>query len=281
MGEALHQPRLVEPTRTAQPTSGNLRWLKLTMVIYIGVAKAFTMYISTGGQPMKDLSITQKCFLCTINSKGNPPRLRVEDVASSLLTAGILELEAQGLIAPDEKKRYAIAKPWDDSLPYLEPLYQAFVSMGKPAGARNVMAHYLQITDARLKVLLASIGASLVEAGCVNELIEQDSKKPVKYAPKPEAVAQIMSGVREEVLGQSTVSEETARLAFLLLASGSLKQHFSKEERPALKARMKEINASEAVAPVVDIATKMGNLIFAIMMGVILVAFFAALLIIW
>jgi len=221
---------------------------------------------------MKDLSITQKYYLCAFNEKGNAPLFTQEDVMASLLTAGIIELEAQGLIAQDEKKCFAIAKPWDESLPHLEPLYSAIASFKKPCKAREILGHYyLQLTEKRLRALLESIGTSLVDAGCANELLNQGlMNKVTKYAPTPEAAGEIINSIREEVLGDQPISDVTARLLFLMKCSGSLNKHFTKEERPTLKARLKEISKSEATTPAEEIVANMGNLIFVIVMVAIL-----------
>jgi len=229
---------------------------------------------------MKDLSLAQKYYLGAINEKGDAPLFTTEDVTASLLTAGLIELVAQGLVAQDEKKCFSIAEPWDESLPHLEPLYLAITTFKKTYNAKDVLGYYyLQLTDERTRVLFTSVGLSLVDAGCADELREQGRRKNItKYAPKPEAVAEMVAGIREEVLGDEQISDETAQLLFLLRSSGSLNKHFSKEERPKLKARLKEVRKSEATAQVEGILATMGSLMLMVIMGVIFLVLFIAFL---
>jgi len=221
---------------------------------------------------MKDLSITQKYYLCAFNEKGKAPLFTNEDVMASLITAGIIELNAQGLITQEEKQRFTIAKPWDESLTHLEPLYQAIATFKKPCNPTDVLGYYyLQLTEKRLRALLASIGTSLVDAQLADELPNQGLlSKTTKYAPKPEATAEVMNSIRDEVLGDEPITDETARLLFLLKCSGSLNKHFSKEERPTLKARLKEVEKSEATAQAEAIIANMGNLLLIIIMFIVL-----------
>ncbi|MDR2197184.1 MAG: GPP34 family phosphoprotein [Coriobacteriales bacterium] len=199
---------------------------------------------------MKTLSFTQEYYLCAINDRGNLPVLDTE-IATCLLAGGIMELTQQGYLSYDEKKRFVVAKPWDDALPYLKPLYDQVASFKKPQKIDGVVAAYEASLQAPLPDLLSALGTSLAAAGYAEELNEQGLlHNKTRYAPKPEAVTRSIEKIRAEFLEDGTISDETLCLAALLDGSHLIKRYFSKVEAGALKERLKELRESEAYASV-------------------------------
>ena len=185
---------------------------------------------------MKDLSLTQEYFLCAINDKGNMPALKSMEVSICFLVAGIIELKSQGFIAQNEGKRLVVTKPWDGTLPYLEPLYEKIASFKKPKKAHDLLVSYdLGLSPKPFLDLLSALGASLVAAGYADEVFH--NKK--KYKPKPEAVTRIIEKVRAEFLEDGSISEEMRFLVSLLDVSYLIRNYFSKVEVTVLKNRLK------------------------------------------
>jgi hypothetical protein len=198
----------------------------------------------------KTLSYTQEYYLCAVNDRGKLPTLETE-TATCLLAGGIMELTQQGYLSYDEKKRLVIAKPWDDALLYLKPLYDQVASFNKPQKIDGVLGAYELTQQASFSELLSSLGASLAAAGYADELGEQGLlHNKIRYAPKPEAVTRIIEKIRAEFLEDGTISDETLCLAALLDGSHLIKRYFSKVETDALKERLKELRESEAYASV-------------------------------
>ncbi|MDR2587223.1 MAG: GPP34 family phosphoprotein [Coriobacteriales bacterium] len=201
---------------------------------------------------MQTLSYTQEYYLCAVNDKGNPKSFKSDEVAACLLVGGIAELVEQGLIARDEKKRFVVVRPWDDSLPYLKPLYEALASFKKPKNIKGLAESYLLGLNHKLPdELMATIGASLVAANCADELTDQGLlKNKTRYAPKPEAVTRAIEKLRAEFLEEGVVADETLCLAAFLDKSGLIRDYFSKVEKETLKKRLREVREREASASV-------------------------------
>ena len=70
---------------------------------------------------MKDLSLTQKFFICTVNEKGNFSSYDQVPVAC-LIAAGVLEMYMAKCISI-EKKRLSITDKLPESMGYLKSLY--------------------------------------------------------------------------------------------------------------------------------------------------------------
>ncbi|MDR2163519.1 MAG: GPP34 family phosphoprotein [Clostridiales Family XIII bacterium] len=197
---------------------------------------------------MDTLSFTQEYYLCAINDKGNIPALDME-VPVCLLAGGMMELTRQGYVSYDEKKRFVIAKPWDDALPYLKPLYDKVASFKKPQKIEGVVGAYEVSLQEPFPELLAAFGASLTAAGYADQLNDQGLlKNKTRYAPKPEAVTRIIEKIRAEFLEDGVISDDTLCLAALLDGSHLIRRYFSKFEADALKKRLKEVRGSEAYA---------------------------------
>jgi hypothetical protein len=202
---------------------------------------------------MNNLSYSQEYFLCAVNGKGNIPELKSPEISSCLIIGGILELLGKGYITRDEKNRVSVQKPLDDSVPYLEPLYETIASFKKPKDVISAAEPYLfnLSSEKPFNKLLSAYGTSLVAAGCADELAAQGLRKAkTKYAPKPEAVTRIIEKVRAEFLEDGTLTDEIIYLAALLDKSTLIRDYFSKVEAATLKRRLKEVRTSEAYASI-------------------------------
>ena len=204
---------------------------------------------------MKKLSFTQEYFLCAVNKKGELPVLNSSSIASCLVAGGIMELTEHGFISKDEKKNIIISKPWNNSLPYLAPIYDTIASYKKPKKVQALLESFaLGITDKRLKELVKAIRIPLSEQGCFNEVVVEGAKKEKgQYIPKPELVTQIIEKVRAEFLEEGKISEDVLCLSVLLVETNLIKNYFSKVEVNKMKARIKEVRNSDAYESVKDI----------------------------
>jgi len=199
---------------------------------------------------MKTLSYTQEFFLCTINDKGKIPALKGE-IPACLAVSGIMELLSNGYLNRAEKDKLAAGKPWDDSLPYLKPLYETIVSLKKPLDIKDILMIYIGgFVIEQFYELYKAIGVSLVESGYADELTKKGliKEKPRRYVPKEEAIKNVVEKVRAEFLEDGMITEETLCLAAFLDASGLISNYFSKFEAEAMKKRIKEARESGAYA---------------------------------
>jgi len=207
---------------------------------------------------MSDLSFTQEYYLCAVNSKGNSP-LDGGEFSACLVIGDLMEMLGQGLISKDEKNRFSAARPWDESLPYAKPLYDAIASSKKPRTASDFL---FGLSFKELSSLSASIGASLAAAGAADEINNQGLfKNKTKYVPKPEAVTRVIEKVRAEFLEEGPLTDETVCLAALLDAGNLIHHYFSKVEARSVKSRLKEIHESETYSAVKEILDTIAALI--------------------
>ena len=90
---------------------------------------------------MKDLSLTQKFFICTVNEKGNFSSYDQVPVAC-LIAAGVLEMYMAKCVSI-EKKRLSITDKLPGSMEYLKSLYdmidQESTNRGKPVKAEKIV----------------------------------------------------------------------------------------------------------------------------------------------
>ncbi|MCL2783384.1 MAG: GPP34 family phosphoprotein [Propionibacteriaceae bacterium] len=210
---------------------------------------------------MSDLSFTQEYYLCAVNSKGNSP-LDGGEFTACLVVGDIMEMLGQGLISKDEKSRFYAAKPWDDSLPYAKPMYDAIASSKKPRSASDFL---FELSFKQISSLSSSIGTSLVAAGDADELDNQGLfKNKTKYVPKPEAVTRVIEKVRAEFLEDGRMSDETVCLTALLDAGNLIHHYFSEVEARSVKNRLAEIRESETYSAVKEILDTITALIIII-----------------
>lgn len=205
---------------------------------------------------MEKLSYVQQYFICVVNGKGNIPKLKGVSVAACLVMGEITELISRGYVIWDEKDSLLITKPFDDSLTYLKPIYEAIRDL---KGLENVMrivdlyASNIRLVGnyrkASLNDLLSPIGNSLVTIGCANEIPKKGLlRKETKYAPKPEVVAHIIEEIHGAFLEDNVIADEMLYLAALLEKSDIIYNYFDRHEITLLKERMTKVRKSVACA---------------------------------
>ena len=111
-------------------------------------------------------SIAQDFFLLAVGENGGMAPLRREVSNAGLMAAGVLDLEAAGVIA-SEKKKVTVLKPLPAELSHLEPLYHYLSE--KPRSFTRLMSDYLVGGSARMKAVYESVGKSLLADGAVTE----------------------------------------------------------------------------------------------------------------
>lgn len=207
------------------------------------------------GEIMNNLSFTQEYFLCAVNKKGDIPFLSSNVTASCLVAGGIMELSKHGFIARDDKKKIIVTKSWDNSMPYLAPLYETIASFKKNKKIQAVIeAFALSVSDKKLKELVAAIRSTLLDEECLNEINEQGLiKEKRKYVPKPEIVTAIIEKIRKEFLTDGKITKDVLCLSILLVESNLIKNYFSKVEVVKMKDRIKEVRNSDEYSSVKEI----------------------------
>ncbi|SHO47390.1 GPP34 family phosphoprotein [Anaerocolumna xylanovorans] len=207
---------------------------------------------------MEKLSYIQQYFICVVNEKGNISKLKGVSVAACLVVGEITELISRGYVIWDEKDRLSVAKPFDDNLTYLKPIYEAIAYFKKSEDVMCIVDMYASnirlmgnYRKASLNDLLSPIGNSLVTARCVSELPKKGLlRKETKYAPKPEIVTHIIEEIRRAFLENNVITDEMLCLAALLDKSGIIRNYFSRNETTFLEKRMKEARKSAAHASI-------------------------------
>jgi len=196
---------------------------------------------------MKQLSITQKYYLCAVNQKGNLPFLRSTEISACILVSGILELLQVGYFNCGAKDKLTLQRLWDGEPAYLRSLYDVIVSGKKPKSTKEIAQYYLiSLTDQPLKALVSEIGASLAAGGYTTELTGKTKNKDTgRYAPRLEKAKEIITEIKSELANEVALSEEFLCLATLLDKSNLLKLYCTAEEIKLYKKHIKEVRNSE------------------------------------
>ena len=203
---------------------------------------------------MKNLSLTQQYLLCVLNKNGKLPTFGL-DKTLCLSAAGVLELLMEDALDFDGKK-LTVKSPLPEEKAYLRPVYQA-VERKQPVKFESIVEYFsLDFTDKHMNELIDSIGAALVQKGCVQRE-EKDGLFGGKdlYIPNEADVDAVVQSIRAELLEDGELSEDVVALTMLLNKSGDLKQYFSAYEKKDLKKRLKEIKndpQNEMVQKAVD-----------------------------
>ena len=114
---------------------------------------------------MKNLSLTQQYLLCVLNKNGKLPTFGL-DKTLCLSAAGVLELLMEDALDFDGKK-LTVKSPLPEEKAYLRPVYQV-VEKKQPVKFESVVEYFsLAFTDKHMNELIDSIGAALVQKGCV------------------------------------------------------------------------------------------------------------------
>jgi hypothetical protein len=216
---------------------------------------------------MEKLSYVQQYFICVVNEKGNIPKLKGMSVAACLVVGEITELITGGYVIWDEKNSLSVAKPFDDSLTYLKPIYEAIAYFKKSEDVMRIVDLYVSnirlvgnYRKASLNDLLSPIGNSLVAAGCVSELPRKGLlRKGTKYVPKSEIVMNIMEEIRRAFLENNVITDKMLCLTALLDKSGIIGNYFNRNETEFLEKRMNEARKSEEHASTKKILDHIGD----------------------
>lgn len=210
---------------------------------------------------MKNLSYTQEYYLLALNENGKMPALKSIDISACLLVSAIMELKENGYIEADEKGKYTAAKLWDNTLPYLKPVYDTLLNAKKPQSAKSLAEKYV-FSEKNMNELLQAIGSSLVVLDCATEMPEKGLiKRRTLYAPNSKDSKRVIEKIRAEFLESGSVSDEAVCLGALLDKSGLVRNYFSKAESGELKSRLKQIRESEAYATVKELVEFIDTLI--------------------
>lgn len=189
---------------------------------------------------MKDLTISQKYYLCALNEKGRFPALSME-VPVCILAGGLLDLILSNCVAIGENKKMKILDTLNDENRHLSSLY-TFIKESKPMKVEKLTSEYiLTLRETKLKQLLSDISTSLVEIGYVTPALGGLLGRSPCFIPSSTAVDGIIQNIRAELLDGGAVSEDIIALTSLMHKSNTLKQYFSSYEKDQLKDRLKEI----------------------------------------
>ena len=210
---------------------------------------------------MEELTLTQEYFICAINEDGSISALNGWGIAVCLIVSEVMELTALGCVVCDEKHRLlGVKKPEEESLPYLQQMYNTLMHYKEPTDMAIVARSY----SSRLgwgenypkmqNNLLSPIGGPLAERGFVSVQPRKGLfHNKTDYIPKPEAVMRVTKKIRAAFLGNGEITGDVLCLLALLEKSNMLRKHFNKMETEALKRRLLELRESEAFASIRDI----------------------------
>jgi hypothetical protein len=189
---------------------------------------------------MKDLSITQEYMLCALSEKGRLPWIGRE-VSACLLAGAMIELLVAGCIRMDEKKKVLVTGKPGAEMGYLNSLFD-WLNGPKALKLETVAQEIcISFTDKRLTALVAGIGASLAERGCVSVEMNGFLSRRPRYVPKLAEVDKVIQKIRAEMLEDGVMTDETVALVSLLEKSSRIRMYFSRYEAKQLKDRLKEI----------------------------------------
>ena len=137
---------------------------------------------------MNNLSHTQEYYLCAVSPKGGTP---TETVTICLIISGIAELLRAGSLTRDDKKRLSAenVKLWDNTLPYLTPLYEKIIFAKKPQTINDFIEKYKYGLDDYMSAIIDSLSA----VGAIGEYEKKGfftkKVKQIVQVPKQEATA--------------------------------------------------------------------------------------------
>ncbi|SHI17676.1 Golgi phosphoprotein 3 (GPP34) [Sporobacter termitidis DSM 10068] len=209
---------------------------------------------------MKDLSFTQEYLLCALSPKGAVPAFKSTEVNACLVAGGLLELLYLRVIAIDEKKKITVEKDLGQDGLHLEPLYRT-IKTGKVMSVTDVASKYIFGSGKLLGEFVQALARPLTEGGYVSVEAGGLFHNKTLYVPKNDEVLKIIEKVRAELLESGAINDETVVLGAMLQKTGLIMNYFSKYEADRLKARLKEIEKSEAGAFVKSIVDYIDTLI--------------------
>ena len=188
---------------------------------------------------MAPLTLTQEYLICTIDKKGSLPSYS-QETAACLIISGLLEMEAESCISVVGKK-IAVRGKLPENLSVLAPLYHT-LRKKRPTKLQKILDRYLlSCSRKRLRALSASIMAPLREENLAVSVFFRANQKKGTICPHKRSAGTGHSKIRQELLENAPLTENTAALALLLNKAGCLKHYFSKQERKELKIRLKRL----------------------------------------
>lgn len=188
---------------------------------------------------MRDLTVTEKYFIVSLNDRGKLPLLGAE-IPSCLVMAGLFDMVFEGAVEIGEKKRLKAVKELPDNLSFLRGLYDLIRDKQKLTPDKLASEYVLTFTGRRLADYFKAIARSLEEKGAA------DSEKDGKVCfPKEGEKDRIIQEIRAELLEDGAVSKEILLLTALMYKGRQIKKYFSKYEADCLKKRIKEIKNTE------------------------------------
>jgi MoxR-like ATPase len=157
-----------------------------------------------------------------------------------------------GYVGLNDKEKLACLKEWQDELPHLKPLYEKIVSTKRVLTIPDFIVGIYN--PKQINELINAVGATLVEAGFLDEFVTQArTKKSYKYVPTGQVVKDIIERIRAGFIAGEKIDDDTACLAALLDCAGFSSDYFNKDEVETVRKRLKDMQKNGAPALVREI----------------------------
>ncbi|SET02872.1 Golgi phosphoprotein 3 (GPP34) [Enterococcus malodoratus] len=177
---------------------------------------------------MKNLSLSQQYLLFTMNRQGKISSVNYY-VGMCLVMAGLLDLQAAGVIELEQKEIIVLTDELPAELEYLNCLLNKIMQLKKKGIEKIANAYGATFFEKDLKQLVAQIRGSLIQ------LREIRVEGTTSYLAKENTIAKLVA--RLENL--NALDNDGLTLAILLKKSSYLKKYIDKEDRKELEAKIK------------------------------------------
>lgn len=187
---------------------------------------------------MHSQSIAQDYFVLSLTENGMMPLMRKEESNGGIVVAAYMDLLVNQVIS-EHKKKITVEKELVKDLEHLSSLYQYLKE--KPRTTEKMMCDYLMSTTARIKQLIADLGASLIKKHALT--IEEIGLLGTKtlYFPDKTYKEQTIESLKSSIAGQKDMNIQNLALVCILKETKNLNQYFSKYERNDLEKKLKEM----------------------------------------
>lgn len=187
---------------------------------------------------MHSQSIAQDYFVLSLTENGMMPLMRKEESNGGIVVAAYMDLLVNQVIS-EHKKKITVEKELVKDLEHLSSLYQYLKE--KPRTTEKMMCDYLMSTTARIKQLIADLGASLIKKHALT--IEETGLLGTKtlYFPDKTYKEQTIESLKSSIAGQKDMNIQNLALVCILKETKNLNQYFSKYERNDLEKKLKEM----------------------------------------
>ena len=192
---------------------------------------------------MNNLTFTEEYTLCILDPRANPKALKRTEPAACMIAAELWELYTLDLIRLDENNKVAIIKEHENAIPsYLELLYDRIASK-KPRKIFDLIGDYIHSLSGKLlSDMIKNLTGHLVDKGLATPVkIGGRLSSKTLYEPDLDVVDGIIEKTKNEILNDKELTEEMIVLIVLLREADQLRYFFKKDEKAAIKARIKEI----------------------------------------